>query len=82
MLDSHNTYSTKPEERDEAMAIKKQIENFDFVCMVVVQCKILKIVNIPSKAMQCKTIDLISGHKLLQNAAEDIVQLRTTLTQC
>ena len=54
--------SPKPKERDEAMAIKKQIENFDFVCMLVVQCKILEIVNIPSKAMQCKTIDLISVH--------------------
>ena len=58
------------------MAIKKQMENFDFVCMLVVQCKILQIVNIPSKAMQFKTIDLISTHKLLQTAAEDIVQLR------
>ena len=26
--------------------------------------------------MQCKTIDLISAHKLLQTAAEDIAQLR------
>ena len=43
--------STKPKERDEAMTIKKQIENFDFVCMLVVQCKILQIVSIPSKAM-------------------------------
>ena len=68
--------STKPKERDEAMAIKKQRENFDFVCMLVVQCKILQIVNIPSKAMQSKTIDLISAHKLLQSAAEDIAQLR------
>ena len=59
-----------------AMAIKKQIENFDFVCMLVVQYKILQIVNISSKAMQCKTIDLISAHKLLQTAAEDIAQLR------
>ena len=33
-------------------------------------------VNIPSKAMQCKTIDLIYAHKLLQAAAEDIIQLR------
>ena len=57
--------STKLKERDEAMAIKKQKESFDFVCMLVVQCKILQIVNIPSKAMQCKTIDLISAHKLL-----------------
>ena len=58
------------------MAIKKQIENFDLVCILVVQCKILQIVNIPSKAMQCKTIDLISTQKFLQTAAEDIVQLR------
>ena len=58
------------------MAIKKQIENFDFVCMMAVQCKILQIVNISSKTMQCKTIDLISPHKLLQTAAEDIAQLR------
>ena len=68
--------STKPKERHEALARKKQIENFDFVCMLVVQCKILQIVNIPSKAMQCKTINLISAHKLLQTAAEDIAQLR------
>ena len=78
MLDSRNSLltSTKPKEKDKAMAIKKQIKNFDFVCMLVVQSKILQIVNIPSKAMPCKTIDLISAHKLLQTAAEDIVQLR------
>ena len=68
--------STKPKERDKAMAIKKQIENFDFVCMLVVQCKILQIINIPSKAMQCETIDVICSYKLLQTAAEDIAQLR------
>ena len=58
------------------MAIKKQIENFDFVCMLVVHYKILQIVNIPSKAMQCKTIDLISAYKLLQTAAEVIIELK------
>ena len=68
--------STKPKKRDESIAIEKQIENFDFECMLVVQCKILQILNIPLKAMQCKTIDLISVHKLLQTAAEDISQLR------
>ena len=62
--------STKPKKRDKAMAIKKQMENFDFVCTLVLQ-----IVNIPSKAMQCKTIDLIFAHKLLQTAAENIAQL-------
>ena len=44
--------------------------------MLVVQFKILQIANITSKAMQCKTIDLISAHKLLQTAAEDIAQIR------
>ena len=68
--------STKPKVRAEAMTIKKLIQNFDFVCMLFVQCKILQIVYIPSKAMQCKTIDLIFVHKLLQTAAEDIAQLR------
>ena len=67
---------TKPKERDEAMAIQNQIENFDFVCMLVVQCKILQIVSIPSKIMQGKIIDLISAHKLLQTAVEDTAQLR------
>ena len=47
--------------------------------MLVAQCKILQIVNIPLKAMQCKTNDLISTHKLLQTATEDIVQLRRSL---
>ena len=68
--------STNPKERDKAMAIKKRIKNFVFVSMLVVQCKILQIANVPSKAMQCKTINLISAHKLLQTAAEDIAQLR------
>ena len=44
--------------------------------MLVVQCKILQIVNISLKAMQGKTIDSISAHKLLQTDAEDIVLLR------
>ena len=68
--------STKPKERDEVKAIKKQVEKFDLEFMSVEQCNIFQIVNIPSKAMQCKTVDLISAHKLLQTAAEDIVQFR------
>ena len=73
--------STKPKERDEAMAIKKQIENFDFVFMLVVQCRLLEIVNIPSKAMQCETIDLISAHKLLHEAAQKLLNSERVLTR-
>ena len=81
MLVSRNLESNVMLERDETMAIKKQIENFDFVCILIVQCKILQIVNINSKTMQCKTIDLISAHKLLQTAAEDIAQRSLTQSQ-
>ena len=63
--------SNKLKEKDEAVAIKKEMENFDFVFMLVVQSKILQIVNISSKAMQCKIIDLISAYKLLRIAAQD-----------
>ena len=46
---------TSIKKRDEALTIKKQIENFGF--MMVVLSKILQIVNIPSKVMQFKAID-------------------------
>ena len=52
------------------------IKKGNLIFDVTMGCKILQIANIPSKAMQCKIIDLISAHKLLQTAAEDIVQLR------
>ena len=76
MLDSHDT-SAKPKERNKAMEIKKQIENFYFVFMLVVQNKILQILNILSKAMQCKAIDLYTARKLSQIAVQDIAQLRS-----
>ena len=52
------------------------MKNLDFVFMLVVQCKILQILNIPSKSMKCKPIDLISAIKLLQTAAQDIAQIK------
>ena len=73
--------SKKPKEKDEAMVLKKQIENFDFVYIQVGQCKIFQIVNIPSKAMQCKTIDLISAHKLLQTVMKTLLKSGGVLTQ-
>ena len=33
-------------------------------------------VDVSKVTMQCKTIDLVSAHKLLQTASEDIVQFR------
>ena len=52
------------------------MENFNLLFILIVQCMILQNVNITLQARQCKTIDLISAHKLLQTAAQDIAQLR------
>ena len=60
MLDSQILSSMKPKEKNE-IGNKEKIEKFDFVRILVVQCKIFQIVNIPSKAMQFITIDLISA---------------------
>ena len=68
--------NTKPKGRNEAMIIKKQRKNFDFVFMLVIKCKILQIVNTPLKPMQCKLINSNFFHKLLQITAPDIAQLR------
>ena len=67
--------SKKPKESNEAIGIKK-IENFEFVLMLVLQCKVLQIVNIPSKSLQPETYDLFSAHNLLQNALLRITSFR------
>ena len=44
--------------------------------MLVLQCKVLQIINIPSKSLQTETYDLFSAHNLLQNTLLNITSLR------
>lgn len=68
--------TTKSSERNAALGIKKKIENFDFVFLLVLQDEILQIINLPSKQLQSEKIDLLYAHEQLQNALLSIEKLR------
>ncbi|KAL4154133.1 hypothetical protein QTP88_001966 [Uroleucon formosanum] len=62
--------SSKVDEQNEAEGIKNQIENYYFICTLVFQYKILQIINLTSKILQSKSIDLDSASNLLKNCYE------------
>ncbi|ROL50526.1 Zinc finger MYM-type protein 1 [Anabarilius grahami] len=68
--------SKKPDERAEAMGLKKAMEKFEFVLMTVMQGKILETVNVASRALQDKNMDIMLASKLLGNALDTLTKLR------
>uniref|UniRef100_H3ABB3 DUF4371 domain-containing protein n=1 Tax=Latimeria chalumnae TaxID=7897 RepID=H3ABB3_LATCH len=64
--------SKNSDERCEASALKKLMENLNFVFLVVLQSKILETVNAVSKLLQSKDTDLYKAAKLLRKATEDL----------
>ena len=73
---------TKPKVRDEVITIRKQKKNFNFVFMLVVQCKDFTDRQYSSKVMwlQCKLFDLISSHKRLQVVLKTLLNLEGVVT--
>lgn len=68
--------STKPKERDEASVLKRKLESFQFVFLIVIQAKILENVNSVSKMLQSKDMDLSSATKLIDNANKVLSNFR------
>jgi len=68
--------SSKVDEQNEAEGIKKQIENYNFICNLVFQCKILQIINLTFKIIQSKSVDLNSASNLLKNCYEQLKEYR------
>lgn len=68
--------SSKLDERNEAEGIKKQIENYNFICTLVFQCKILQIINLTSKILQSKSVDLDNASNSLKNCYEQLKEYR------
>ena len=58
--------SNKSDERNEAISLKKKIENYNFVMLLVFHCKILQTIDAASKALQSKATDLSSALKILK----------------
>lgn len=68
--------SQKCKERNEAIQIKKKLETFDFVLLLVIQCKILESLNIVSKSLQSDSVELLSAYNLLENALLNVTKMR------
>jgi len=68
--------SRKKDEREEAASLKQTIEKFSFVCLVVLQSKILERTNVISKLLQSQDMDLASAVQLLGSAIRDLTVFR------
>lgn len=68
--------SEKPQERAEAMGLKKQLENFSFIFQVVIQTQILEVINIVSKRLQTEGYDLFEATTQLETVSKNLTNIR------
>lgn len=68
--------SNKSKERTKAENLKSKLENFEFVLLLVLQCKILGMINLVSKALQSESIELLCAHQMLEKVMLEITELR------
>ncbi|GFQ71163.1 uncharacterized protein TNCT_447291 [Trichonephila clavata] len=68
--------STKQDEKQEALAIKKHMEKFQFVFLLIFQCQVLQSINLTSKALQSPKIDLENAKTMLNSSLTSIENLR------
>lgn len=68
--------NSKTDERNEAILLKKKIENYNFIMLLVFHCKVLQTIDAASKALQSKAIDLSNASKRLQVCLEQLEKYR------
>ncbi|KAK5643545.1 hypothetical protein RI129_007390 [Pyrocoelia pectoralis] len=68
--------NSKADERNETILLKKKVENYNFIILLVFHCKILQTIDAASKALQSKAIDLSNASKRLQVCLEDLEKYR------
>lgn len=69
--------SQKRDERESASTIKKQMCSFEFVFITTILYAILTQVNLASKILQKKTVDLDESTKILEQVQKNISVLRS-----
>ncbi|OCT96206.1 hypothetical protein XELAEV_18013881mg [Xenopus laevis] len=69
--------STKAKEKQEAKSLKKKLEAFEFIFIIVLQSKILDHINSISKMLQSEKMDLSKAAHLICNAKEDLRKYRS-----
>lgn len=68
--------STKPDERGEAIRLLKAIENFEFIMILTICCKILEEINLASQILQAPQLDLSKASKCLKMSLENLKNYR------
>lgn len=68
--------SANPKERSEAMGLKKQLESFSFIFLIVVQTKILETINVASKRLQNEDYDLFDAATQLETVSTTLSDFR------
>ena len=74
------TSETK-DERSVAAGLKKEIEKFNFIFLVVLQTKILESVNVVSKLLQDPKMDIMRAVSLLENAIKSLTDYRNAFEE-
>ncbi|XP_030750799.1 zinc finger MYM-type protein 1-like [Sitophilus oryzae] len=73
--------SSKTTEQNEALGLKKKLENFETVVLIVIEHKILSITKLVSNALQSKNQDIQRASKLLETAKKDIAEMRNSFEE-
>jgi len=73
--------SDKKDECGEAAGLKKTMEKFSFIFLVVLQTKVLESVNVVSKILQDTNTDIQKAVKLLENSIQILSEYRGAFDQ-
>jgi hypothetical protein len=73
--------SKSKDERNEEIALKKYMETFEFILNVIIQNKILNIIDIVSKCLQNINIDIEKASELLSNSLCNLENLRNQFNE-
>lgn len=74
-------HDAKKKVRDEALAIRNQLDNFQFILSLTLEGKVLECIDIASKSLQKETVDLNEACRYLNQASEAMKQLRANFSQ-
>lgn len=61
---------------NEKVGIIKLTDNFDFVCILILQWTFLEMIYVTFKALQLKDINLKQGARILRNCLNELVNYR------
>lgn len=68
--------SNSKTERNEAIHLRKEMENFEFVLQVVLHTKVLTTTNLVTKVLQQPDVDLSQANVLLEQAYRELQEFR------